>query len=176
MGHRQQKVDEVSRTGYWCGLVGKILSLRQLAYACAVEAVIFRPAKAEGNRENALRGTSAWHRTDAPISAVRFNGLACAGIGYGIVMPGVIKAVIGNVDERHAGLASGIVMTTLQIGSALGVAIVGGVFYTVLKTQTDIHSHARAFSDAAAINVALLTLGGILSLLLPNEQRVAGKP
>ncbi|MFT4113319.1 MFS transporter [Silvibacterium sp.] len=41
------------------------------------------------------------------------TGLACAGIGYGIVMPGVIKAVIGGIDERHAGLASGTVMTTL---------------------------------------------------------------
>ncbi len=30
------------------------------------------------------------------------EGLACAGIGYGIVMPGIIKAVIGDLDERHA--------------------------------------------------------------------------
>jgi hypothetical protein len=30
------------------------------------------------------------------------EGLACAGIGYGIVMPGIIKAVIGDIDERHA--------------------------------------------------------------------------
>ena len=63
------------------------------------------------------------------------EGLACAGIGYGIVMPGIIKAVIGDIDERHAGLASGMVMTALQIGSALGIAIVGGFFYISLGRE-----------------------------------------
>jgi EmrB/QacA subfamily drug resistance transporter len=101
------------------------------------------------------------------------EGLACAGIGYGLVMPGVIKAVIGHIDERHAGLASGIVMTTLQIGAALGVAIVGGVFYTILGDQTDMQAYARAFSDSMALNVALLGLGCVLSLFLPNESSVA---
>jgi MFS family permease len=94
-------------------------------------------------------------------------GLAFAGIGFGIVMPGVITAVIGNVDERHAGLASGIVMTTFQIGSALGVAIVGGVFYTVLGTQITTIAYSYAFSDALACNVVLLAVGGVLSLWLP---------
>ena len=97
------------------------------------------------------------------------EGLACAGVGFGIVMPGIIKAVIGDVDERHAGLASGVVMTTLQIGSALGVAIVGGVFYSVLGTQTSISAHSHAFSDALACNVVLLAVGGGLSLWLPGE-------
>jgi MFS family permease len=100
------------------------------------------------------------------------EGLACAGIGYGIVMPGIIKAVIGNIDERHAGLAAGMVMTALQIGSALGIAIVGGTFYAILGTRTDIHSYAHAFSDAMALNVVLLALGCVLSLCLPNETRV----
>ena len=42
--------------------------------------------------------------------------------------------MIGGIDQRHAGLASGIVISTFQIGAALGVAIVGGVFFSVLGT------------------------------------------
>jgi MFS family permease len=71
-------------------------------------------------------------------------------------MPGIIKAVIGDIDERHAGLAAGMVMTAVQISSALGVAIVGGAFYAILGKGTDIQSYAHAFSDAMALNVALL--------------------
>ena len=63
------------------------------------------------------------------------EGLACGGIGFGIVMPRVIKAVIGGIDEPHARLASGMVMTALQIGSALGIAIVGGFFYISLGAE-----------------------------------------
>jgi EmrB/QacA subfamily drug resistance transporter len=103
-------------------------------------------------------------------------GLACAGIGFGVVMPGVIRAIIGDVDERHAGMASGIVMTTLQIGSALGVAIVGGVFYSALGTQTSIHAYSHAFSNALACNVGLLACGGALSLWLPRENRTDEVP
>jgi EmrB/QacA subfamily drug resistance transporter len=97
------------------------------------------------------------------------EGLACAGIGYGIVMPGIIKAVIGEIDERHAGLAAGMVMTALQIGSALGIAIVGGFFYISLGARTGLQAYARAFSNSMAMNVALLALGCALSLCLPGE-------
>src|SRR6187402_332060 len=94
------------------------------------------------------------------------EGLACAGIGNGLVMPSVIKAIIGNVLPRHAGLASGIVMTTLQIGSALGIAIVGGVFYSALGARSDLAGYAHAFCIAVACNVVLLMAAAGLSLFL----------
>ncbi len=98
------------------------------------------------------------------------EGLACAGLGYGLVGPGVIKAIIGDVEERHAGLASGIAMTALQVGAALGVAIVGGVFYGVLGAGHDAAAYAHAFSVALGCNIGLLVVGGVLSLCLPGEK------
>lgn len=97
-------------------------------------------------------------------------GLAIGGLGFGTVMPSVIKAVIGGIDTRHAGLASGIVISTFQIGSALGVAIIGGVFYGRLGDGPSPDAYASAFTLALGCNVALLALGGILSLWLPSAQ------
>jgi EmrB/QacA subfamily drug resistance transporter len=96
------------------------------------------------------------------------GGLICAGLGYGTVVPSVIKAVLGGVDEKHAGLASGMVITTFQIGAALGVAIIGGVFYSALGTKSDPGTYAHAFALVLGCNVALLALGGVLSLWLPR--------
>lgn len=100
-------------------------------------------------------------------------GLVCAGIGYGIVMPGILKAVIGDIDERHAGLAAGMAMTALQIGAALGIAIVGGFFYSSLSAGTGAQAYARAFSNAMTLNVALLLVGCALSLCLPGARQSA---
>lgn len=96
-------------------------------------------------------------------------GLVCAGLGFGIVMPSVIKAVIGTIDQRHAGLASGIMISTFQIGAALGVAIIGGVFYSAVGITPDPDAYANAFVLALGCNVALLVAGGVLSLWLPTE-------
>jgi EmrB/QacA subfamily drug resistance transporter len=99
-------------------------------------------------------------------------GLAIAGVGFGIVMPSVIKAVIGGIDERHAGLASGVVITTLQMGAALGVATIGGIFFSLLGAGQELASYAHAFAVALGCNVALLAIGGVLSLWLPGSERV----
>jgi MFS family permease len=101
-------------------------------------------------------------------------GLICGGLGFGTVMPSVIKAVIGSIDQRHAGLASGIMISTFQIGAALGVAIIGGVFYSALGTRQDPDAYAHAFMLALGCNVVLLALGGVLSLWLPGERQAAG--
>jgi EmrB/QacA subfamily drug resistance transporter len=98
------------------------------------------------------------------------TGLFVAGIGFGIVMPVVIGAVIGGVDPRHAGLASGIAISTFQIGSALGVAVIGGVFYSVLGAQTDLASHAHAFAVALGCNVGFLAVGCLLSFRLRTPE------
>jgi EmrB/QacA subfamily drug resistance transporter len=100
-------------------------------------------------------------------------GLICGGLGFGTVMPSVIKAVINGIDQRHAGLASGIMISTFQIGAALGVAVIGGVFYSAVGTQQTADAYAHAFTLALGCNVALLALGGVLSLLLPGERKAA---
>jgi MFS family permease len=96
-------------------------------------------------------------------------GLVIGGLGFGTVMPSVIKAVIGGVDQRHSGLASGIVISTFQVGAALGVAIIGGVFYSA---GLDINAYSRAFTIALGCNVGLLVIGGLLSLWLPGNPPV----
>lgn len=106
-----------------------------------------------------------------PLAGSLEVALVVAGVGFGIVMPSVIKAVIGGIDPRHAGLASGIVISTFQVGSALGVAIIGGVFFTVLGTGQDLHTYAHAFTIALGCNVVLLALGGLLSFWLPGDGR-----
>lgn len=98
-------------------------------------------------------------------------GLVVAGVGFGIVMPSVIKAVIGGVDRRHAGLASGIVISTFQIGAALGVATIGGIFFSILGTGKQLGAYSHAFGVALGCNVALLALGGVLSLWLPRQNQ-----
>jgi MFS family permease len=100
-------------------------------------------------------------------------GLACGGFGFGIVMPSVITAVIGSIEQRHAGLASGIIISTFEIGAALGVAIIGGVFNSALGTRQDLDAYAHAFILALGCNVARLALGGVLSLRLPRERQAA---
>lgn len=99
-------------------------------------------------------------------------GLLMAGLGNGVVMPSVLKAVIGRVDSRQAGLASGIVMSTLQIGAALGVAIIGGVFFSVLGVDHSPIVYARAFATALGCNVAALMIGAALSLRLADDGQV----
>ena len=105
-----------------------------------------------------------------PLAGYLEIGLVVAGVGFGIVMPSVIKAVIGGIDQRHAGLASGIVISTFQIGSALGVAIIGGIFFSVLGAGRALSDYSHAFAIALSCNVILLMLGASLSLWLPNPR------
>ncbi|HZQ00388.1 MAG TPA: MFS transporter, partial [Reyranella sp.] len=102
-------------------------------------------------------------------------GLAVAGVGFGIVMPSVVEAVLGSVDQSHAGLASGVVISTFQIGAALGVAVIGGVFYYALGPGQTVGAYAHAFTLALGCNVALLALCALLSLWLAADQSAAAR-
>jgi predicted MFS family arabinose efflux permease len=97
--------------------------------------------------------------------------LIVAGCGFGVVMPSIIQVVLGGVDSRHAGLASGIVVSTFQIGAALGVAVVGGVFFSLVGSAPDTSSYAHAFAGALGCNVALLVIAAGLSYTLARKPK-----
>jgi predicted MFS family arabinose efflux permease len=57
-----------------------------------------------------------------------YFGLICAGVGQGFLQPSTVRVVLTEVEPEKAGLAAGVVTSTLQVGAAVGVAAVGSVF------------------------------------------------
>ena len=69
------------------------------------------------------------------------------GIGVGVCFPALLTIAMSGATQRDAGLASGLVNTTAQVGGALGLAVLA----TLAATRTgDLREAGR--STAAALN------------------------
>jgi EmrB/QacA subfamily drug resistance transporter len=87
--------------------------------------------------------------------------LLLMGLGQGTAMPAMLRAVIDRVDPRWSGLASGLVNATLQIGAALSVAIIGGLFFSRLGANVSLESIGDAFSLSLCCIAAALVCGAV---------------
>ena len=94
----------------------------------------------------------------APSFLLLGPALLLAGIGVGLVLPTMIRVVVERVPQERAGLVSGLVNTVLQISAALGVAVLGGIFFAVRGPSTEPAAIAHAF-------VVTLTAVGCCHLL-----------
>ncbi len=72
---------------------------------------------------------------------------AVAGFGIGMVMPVMTSAVMGSVPPEKAGQASGVLSSVRQIGSVLGIAVMGAVLQN--RAVTYIGDGVAAQLDAA---------------------------
>jgi Na+/melibiose symporter-like transporter len=70
-----------------------------------------------------------------PSWALLGPAVAVIGLGMGVSMPTMMRAIVERVEPRHAGLVGGIVNSTLQVSSAIGIALLGGLFYAVVGTH-----------------------------------------
>jgi EmrB/QacA subfamily drug resistance transporter len=88
-------------------------------------------------------------------------GLALAGFGMGVALTALIDAAMGNVEPAYAGAVSGVLSTAQQVGNALGVAVVGMVFF---GTVAHGYAHALGWSLVllAGTTVAVALLGTLL--------------
>jgi EmrB/QacA subfamily drug resistance transporter len=90
--------------------------------------------------------------------------LAVCGIGLGLVIAPLVNIVIAGVRRQDAGAASGVLNTIQQLGGAVGVALIGVIFFGLLG------SHASAVSaDLAPRLRADLQSAGLPA---PLSQRV----
>lgn len=84
------------------------------------------------------------------------------GAGLGLVMAPLVSAVLAGLPPQHAGVASGVLGTVQQAGNALGVALIGLLFYGRLNGG----SGAAAYADAFGASLVYLTVSALLVALL----------
>ncbi|MGH3931070.1 MAG: MFS transporter, partial [Pseudonocardiaceae bacterium] len=95
------------------------------------------------------------------------------GLGLSLTVAPLTATVLGSVDPRYAGTASGVNNAIARTGSLLAVAVipaVAGLGGTDYRDPADFNS---GFHGAMLISAALLTLGALLSATLLRELRPA---
>lgn len=78
--------------------------------------------------------------------------LLVQGCGLGMVMAPLASTVLAGLPPQHAGVASGVMTTVQQVGNALGVALIGILYYGALDGAmaqgADLAAAARAFGTS----------------------------
>lgn len=87
-------------------------------------------------------------------------GIFIAGMGMGFVFGQLFEVILAGVAENEVGSASGVLSAVQQLSSAVGVAIVGTVFFSLLDDAQ------RTPSDALAATAWLCLLPLAASFLL----------
>jgi MFS family permease len=100
-------------------------------------------------------------------------GLVVAGAGLSLMIIPLVNVVLAAVPREVAGGAGGIFSTAQQLGGALGVAVVGTVFFSRLES----HPFTEAFKHTMPVVIGLFLAAALLALALPktavSEEEVA---
>jgi EmrB/QacA subfamily drug resistance transporter len=89
--------------------------------------------------------------------------LAMIGGGVGLSIPTMMRVVVERVDQHRAGLVGGLVNTMLQISAALGVALLGGLFFSLRGARSDPGAIGQAFAATLLGVAACHLLGAVLA-------------
>lgn len=92
-----------------------------------------------------------------------------AGVGLGLLVVPLVDVALARVPLGSAGAATGAYSTMQQIGAALGIAIVGVVFFGVLGTTFTQTRFEQAFLAGAWVAVAGYAIAAVSSLALPGR-------
>ena len=99
--------------------------------------------------------------------------LAIDGIGMGLLTAPLVATVVGGMDPRHVGAASGVLSTAQQVGNTIGVAAIGAIFYGTVGPHGD---YAGAFELALVAVAAVCLAVAALVQLLPGRPAAAPSP
>ncbi|MGI8417096.1 MAG: MFS transporter, partial [Nakamurella sp.] len=101
------------------------------------------------------------------------------GVGMGMTMAPFFDIMLAGVDEHETGSASGTLTAVQQIGGALGVAVLGTIFFSVLD-HTTATTRIAAFGGAAQVSMwvaaAMVVISFGLTFLLPKFARPQEDP
>jgi EmrB/QacA subfamily drug resistance transporter len=105
--------------------------------------------------------------------------LLVAGTGSGMFIAPNAQFIIATVDRQEAGAASGVIATMQRIGAAIGIAVIGSVFFGTLVIpggrRPTASQLAVAFTHSAAsallVSAAFSVVAFLLVFALPKRAR-----
>jgi len=118
---------------------------------------------------SATSGKAAAWELAIPMAVVGGWG----GLGRGAGVPAVIGQVLARIRPERAGAAAGILTTAQQFSSALGIAVIGGLFFVSLGERSASTAYEGALSTTVAWALALVVLGLILGVFLDHVNKKA---
>jgi EmrB/QacA subfamily drug resistance transporter len=99
--------------------------------------------------------------------------MALAGLGLTLLVVPLTDVALAQTSIANAGAASGVLGTFQQVGSAIGVAVVGVVFFGIVGVTFTPEVLRDAFLGGIWVPITALSLAAIASFLLPNVAQVA---
>jgi EmrB/QacA subfamily drug resistance transporter len=111
------------------------------------------------------------------VRAALFPPLIIAGLGLGTAISPLFQTILSNVADGDAGAASGALQAFQQVGGALGLAVMGEVFFSHLgRNLPDAADPVAIYSDALQLailpGIAGFMCVAVLVWRLPRPQRV----
>ncbi|MBA9071910.1 EmrB/QacA subfamily drug resistance transporter [Flavobacterium gossypii] len=93
------------------------------------------------------------------------------GIGCGTVLPSLLTVSLRNLPSSFAGMASGMYSTFQQTAIALGIGIVGGIFFYILKDpHRKLETYLEAYKVATITNIVLLLIVAVFLLFISHKK------
>ncbi|MFZ2101718.1 MAG: MFS transporter, partial [Oricola sp.] len=105
---------------------------------------------------------------EPPLNQLMFTlPLLIGGTGLGVTIAPMFQTVLSSVPPRDAGSGSGALQAFQQVGGALGVALMGGLFFSHLAASLRSGAApATAYGDAVTTALYFNTTGFVLIALL----------
>lgn len=93
------------------------------------------------------------------------------GLGNGLVLSSLMNITLRSIPSNFAGAASGVYATFQQTASALGISIIGGLFYAVIEPVSNPAQTLKAFDYATSANILCLLMVGFMLYILPTTKQ-----
>ena len=99
------------------------------------------------------------------------TGFLIYGLGQGLIQPALVSRVVDaeGISADDAGAAAGLFLTTVQTSVALGVAIIGNVFFSALGDAPNRGDYLNALSVSFICCASLQMAAFVLTLFLAHR-------
>jgi EmrB/QacA subfamily drug resistance transporter len=98
--------------------------------------------------------------SDTYFGAV-FGPVLISGLATGFIFMPITTTVLGGVEPEHAGSASGLLQTTQQLGSAVGVAVIVSIYATGAVPGQFVPGAEAAFLTSAGFSLAAFLVAAV---------------